>query len=93
VQRDRALLEHLAALPVAERLELYLALYGPKEISALKERAADPTGLLLAARELKRSGRVEIEEGRMSAPALGAEEMRELNSRLAAIARACAGAA
>ena len=92
-RRDLALLEHLAALPVAERLELYLALYGPKEISVLKERAADPTGLLLAACELKRAGRVEIENGRMSALALGAEEMRELNSRLAAIAQACAGAA
>ena len=91
--RDRALLEHLAALPVAERLELYLALYGPKEISVLKERAADPTGLLLAACELKRAGRIEIEDGRMSAPALGEEEMRELNSRLAAIARPSAGAA
>ena len=68
--RDRALLEHLAALPVAERLELYLALYGPKEISVLKERAADPTGLLLAACVLKRTGRIEIEDGRMSAPAL-----------------------
>ena len=91
--RDRALLEHLAALPVAERLELYLALYGPKEISVLKKRAADPTGLLLAACELTRAGRIEIENGRMNAPALGAGEMRELNSRLAAIAQACAGAA
>jgi hypothetical protein len=91
--RDRALLQHLAALPVVERLELYLALYGPKEISVLKERAADPTGLLLAARELKRAVRIEIEDGRMSAPALGVGEMRELNSRLAAIARRWAVAA
>ena len=91
--RDRVLLEHLAALPVAERLELYLALYGTQEISVLKERAADPTGLLLAACELKRASRIEIEDGRMSAPALSAKERRELNSRLAAIAQACAGAA
>lgn len=91
--RDRALGEHLAALPVAERLELYLALYGPKAILVLKERAADPTGLLLAVRQLKREGRIELEDDHVSAPALSAERTRDLNSRLATIARRLSGAA
>jgi len=83
----RALLDHLASLPVAERLELFLALQGPQEISVLKERADDPTGLFLAACELRRTGRITVEGGRMIAPPLTAEAKRELDRTLLAQAQ------
>jgi hypothetical protein len=87
-RRDRALAEHMAALPVAERLELFLALRGPVEISVLKDRSDDPTGVLLAASELHRAGRIFVEGLKLSAPPLGAEAKRDLNRRLLAPADA-----
>ena len=80
--RDRALAGHLASLPVAERLELFLALRGPVEISVLKDKSDDPTGVFLAACELRRAGRISVEGHKLSAPPLTAEAKRELEEQL-----------
>nr|MDQ3316867.1 hypothetical protein [Actinomycetota bacterium] len=90
--RDRALAEHMAALPVAERLELFLALRGPVEISVLKDKSDDPAGVLLAASELHKAGRISVEGLTLSAPPLSTEAKRDLNRRLLASADAQANA-
>lgn len=74
---------HLRSLPVAERLELFLALRGPVELSVLKEKSEDPGAVMLAAAALRRAGKVTIEGGRISAPPLTTGARRELEERLA----------
>ena len=87
-RRQRALADHLAALPAADRLELFLALHGPREFAALERSASDPAGLKLAARELYDAGRMSYRDGLVSAPALTAEAKRELERALSAPAKA-----
>ncbi len=55
-----ALRIHLAGLPTAERLELFLKIRGRQEFAALKSRAADPGALERSARELAKDGRVKV---------------------------------
>lgn len=63
---EKALSIHLASLPAAERLELFLSLRGRREFAALERSARDPEELKVAARELAAAGRVRVRRGRSS---------------------------
>ena len=76
------LASHLRSLPVVERLELFLALRGPAELSVLKAKSEDPGAVMLAASALRKAGKATIEGGRISAPPLTADARRELERRL-----------
>lgn len=60
---DAALSIHLASLPAADRLELFLQLGGRRQFAALEHSAKDPKGLKLAARELAEAGRIKVRRG------------------------------
>lgn len=83
-----ALKVHLASLPTAERLELFLKTGGRREFAELKSCAADPEALERSARQLAKEGRVKV-RGRSSgkvyveaANPLGVEERAQLHKEL-----------